>query len=259
MTRNAQASIYTFEFLFSMILLFILLFLYIKDFDKKSLPVFIITTLCHSALEIVAQGTGVRVIEGATLFNIEIGYPFICFILGAFEGGFISLFAYHLAIFLKEKDRQSKLSVITLIACLMIGFILMGLINFISQSISGITPSLTRRVIFNPRNILTIIIIVIITLLYTIFYKKFDPKDRKLVLYFFIGLAIITFMINIFPHLAGIRFIEKKIGSSYVMASYIEQVAVMYGYSFIFEGAGFLVWYIIPLHLTGLLGNKLES
>ncbi|MFX0189088.1 MAG: hypothetical protein ACFE8A_15290 [Candidatus Hodarchaeota archaeon] len=73
----------------------ILLYFYIRDIDKDSLKLYLITGLSHSVLELIAQGGRIRVIEDAYIFQIPIGYPYICFILGFFEGGLISLAAYH--------------------------------------------------------------------------------------------------------------------------------------------------------------------
>ncbi|MHA1439293.1 MAG: hypothetical protein ACTSPD_17110 [Promethearchaeota archaeon] len=104
MSRYSTAMLYTFEFIIVLVLFFILIFFYIKDIDKKSLWVYVITGVFHSIMELIAEGLGVRVIKNASIFTISVGYPFLPIILGFFEGGMICLGAYHFTRIIVNKD-----------------------------------------------------------------------------------------------------------------------------------------------------------
>ena len=107
MTRYSTSLLYTAEFLFDILFLAMVLILYVRGLDKKSLWVYIIFGLLHSVMELIAEGTGTRVIKDAMIFSIPVGYPFLPFVLGFFEGGFICLGAYHFTRAILNKDKLS--------------------------------------------------------------------------------------------------------------------------------------------------------
>ena len=157
MVRYATPTIYTFEFIMSIIILLFVLYLYLKDIDKKSLWVYLITSSLHTILELFAQGGGFRVIKDAYLFNVPIQYPTTAIIIGFFEGGFIALGAYHFVRALANKDPLSiKFFLIILITLMAI--LLLGSYNMRTQIDANLSSVvLTRRKMFNLNSILLLI------------------------------------------------------------------------------------------------------
>jgi hypothetical protein len=106
----------------------------------------------------------------------------------------------------------------------------------------------TRREIFNTGNLILLGISYLITIAYFAFKKKVTPLHRKGLIYFYLGLLLITAIMVVPLHLLGIRFIEV-FQAGYIYASIPEQILVMYGYSLAFEAAGFfLPFYVIIYH-----------
>ena len=95
MVRVTTPFFYTLEFLVALGVFLLVVYLFVRNIDKKSLLVFIIAGAINTSIELMLQGLGMRVIEGAFFFNSPIGFPFICFILGFYEGGVKTLIAYH--------------------------------------------------------------------------------------------------------------------------------------------------------------------
>jgi len=65
MIRIFESFYYTLEFLIATAVFLIVLFLYIKKIDRKSLLVFILAGLINSGVELLLQGIGIRTIENA--------------------------------------------------------------------------------------------------------------------------------------------------------------------------------------------------
>ncbi|MHA1293877.1 MAG: hypothetical protein ACTSQJ_14565 [Promethearchaeota archaeon] len=253
MSRYGSAVIYTFEFLFSVGLIAILVVLYWKKLDRNSLPVFLISSMFHTILELGAQGLGIRVVTGAMIFSIEIGYPFICIIIGFFEGGLVGFSAYHFVQWIDKNETYSR-NIFLGVSLFLIGFFTIH--NLLSQlyfADATSVASITRREIFSPLSILFLIILFLIPILYIFLYKGVLPEERKLLLSFYLGLSLFTLVIIIPNHLSGLRFIEIRTGDTYKKAPLLDQILIMYGYNGLFESGGFLIQHFIVLHYFGFL------
>ncbi len=244
MSRYSTDMLYTFEFIICVFMFILLALLARYKGEKNSLFVFILTGLLHSVIELVAEGTGVRVISETYLFGkLFISYPFLPFILGFYEGGIFCLMAYHFVRILINKDRFS----LKFFLIFGIGFlVLITLGAFRMQSGSII---FTRRQIFSLGNLILLLICYTIAIGYFTLKKNISSRVRKSFLLFYLGLILITALMVIPLHIGGIRFIEVYEGGSYYYASILEQILVLYGYSLVFEAAGFfLPFYVLIYH-----------
>lgn len=248
MVRQGTFLLYTVEFLLNFVVLFIVLYLYKKYIDKNSLWVYLLTGFGHSMLEFFGQLIGIRVITGAILFNFPIGFPFLPFIIGFFEGGVISLAAYHFVKILSNKNRNS----IRIFASLSI--FVFSMILFISISAKMFDTSsqnLTLRDMTSPLAITVIIIMLLIPVPYFLLFKGVKPQDRITLLYYYLGLFLFTLVIVIPNHIFGTRYIAVGTEDSYLPASFIEQILVMYVFSMGLEATGTLIlWYIFIYHFN---------
>ena len=88
--------LYTAELLIVISIFLTLFFFWKKRGDRNAFLVFLITGLWNSGVELFAQGFGIRINPETYLFNIfYVKFPFLCFVMGFFEGGILCLFAYH--------------------------------------------------------------------------------------------------------------------------------------------------------------------
>lgn len=257
MARYSTYMLYTFELVFSLVVFFLLLYFYKKNVDKKSIWVYIISGIGHSIVELFAQGSGMRVIKNASLFNvIPLSYPFTAFIIGFFEGGLICLAAYHFTRALTNKDRFSIRFFLFLwivpFVLIFLGAIAMR-IQIESHS-SDIT--LTRRDIFFPIAIIIMSAFYAVSIGYFLLNRKINPRAKLSLLYFYIGLVFYTIIMVLPNHIVGIRYIEVKIGDIYVPANIFEQIIVMYGYDLGLEAGGFLIVYYIIIYRFQLIEVK---
>ena len=243
MSRYSSDMLYTFEFIICIAMLVLLIFLAKKRGEKHSLYVYLLTGLLHSIIELVAEGTGNRVISETYLFGkIFITYPFLPFILGFFEGGLFCLIAYHFVRMVMNHDRFS----LKFFSVSSIFFFVMNTLGGLRMQ-SGPT-TFTRREIFSIGTIITMIIFIAIAVGYFLLKKDIPPKQRKSLFYFYIGLILVTVFMVLPLHILGIRFIEIFQDPLYIYASIPEQILVMYGYSLSLEAAGFFLPFFILIY-----------
>ena len=106
MVRYSTPALYTFELV--VVVAVWVLVLWRRTTDPRSLTVYVIAGSYDSAVELLAQGSGVRTIAGAQIFGaIMVGYPVLPFILGFFEGGVLLLVGYGILRGIQERDRRA--------------------------------------------------------------------------------------------------------------------------------------------------------
>jgi len=251
MSRYSTDMLYTFEFVVSISFFILLFILWRKYGEKNSLLVYLFTGLLHSAVELLAQGSGIRAISSTYLFGtILVSYPFLPFILGFFEGGLYCLLAYHFVRLMMNRDRFS----LKFFSFFAIFFIATSTLGALSMQ-SGVA-TFTRREIFSLGPVILLSIFIIISLGYFIFNRRVTTVHRKSFFYFYLGLFLVTAMMVIPLHILGIRFIEVYQEGTYVYASFFEQIAVMYGYSLAIEAAGFFLPYYVLIYHFKLIELK---
>ena len=248
MSRYSTPIIYTFEFLVVIFLFLITALFYIKKIDKGSLIIYLITGIFHTIMELIAEGTGVRIIKDAYIFSFKISYPFLPIILGFFEGGMICLGAYHFTRIIANKDKFS-LKFFSILYAILFTLILIGSIQMKIQLESGQSElTLTRRELFTSTSIILLAIFYTIAILYFILKQDLNNKERLSLIYYFIGVALFTSVMNIPTHIAGVRFIEIEKNGVFIKASFLEQLFVLYVLDLILESGFYIQYYPIIFH-----------
>lgn len=250
MARYATDLLYIFEFLFVVILFLILLLMWKKSgkIGKNSLLVYIISGLYHTGIELLAQGTGNREVPEITINAITIGYPFLPFVLGFFEGGLFCLVAYHFVNYMIQKSRFSKKFVVIFTIVLLFFIILNSIKSYFDLLIDPSGYDFTAREIFSVPTIILIIICFVIPFGYFFLNKNISKIYKKSFIYWYIGLIIFTLALALPLNVFGVRYIAAYNGSSYVPVSILGQFLVLYVYSLSLEAAGFFLPIYIILY-----------
>ena len=252
MSRYSTDIFYTFEFIVCITILCILIFFAKKSGEKKSLYVYLVTGFLHSIIELIAEGVGNRVISETYLFSvIYLTYPFLPFILGFFEGGLYCLLAYHFVRYLMNRDRFS-LKFFLSFTIVFLTFISLGAMRMQSDVLTDpLAVTFTRRALLSISTLILYTVFYIVSIGYFLLNKRVTSRHRLSFFYFYIGLIVVTALMVIPLHLAGIRFIEYSQNGSYFYASIPEQILVLYGYSLAIEAAGiFIPYYVIIYHFN---------
>ena len=226
MVRTTTPFFYTLELLVALSGFLIVLFLFVKDIDKKSLYVFLLAGVVNSSIEFFLQGVGLREIDGAFLFGTPIGFPFIPFILGFYEGGVKTLIAYHFTRMVVNSDRLSKKVLVSLLCIVFIPFFSYSVIE--SSALGSPIQTVTVRELFNLLPILLLALAFAVSISYFLFNKDLPRLHKKSLLYYELGLVIYLLVWMIPLHLFLFRFIGVFDGGTYVPAGIMEQLVVMY-------------------------------
>ncbi len=235
MVRITTPFFYTVEFLVALSVFLVVLFFFLRKTERKSLIVFIIAGGINSGIELLLQGTGMRVIEDAALFNIPIGFPSICFILGFYEGGVKTLIAYHFVRTLMNSDKFSKIFLIALVVLIFNSFF--SYAAFITSGWGSSSLTITARNMLAPLGI--ILLLVAFAGSFGYFLLKKIPRNHKVsLLYYQLGLVIYLLVWMIPLHIFSLRFIGDVL---YVPVGIFEQLVWMYGYFLFFEGIGVII------------------
>ncbi|MHA1439292.1 MAG: hypothetical protein ACTSPD_17105 [Promethearchaeota archaeon] len=110
--------------------------------------------------------------------------------------------------------------------------------------------TLTRRELFTQASLILLIIFYSIALSYFLLNRQIDKKKKITLFYFFIGVILYTSVMNIPTHIAGIRYIEVKENSSYVPASFFEQIFALYVLDLVIESGFYIQYYVIIYHFN---------
>jgi len=251
MVRYTSSFYYTLEFLIAISVFLITLFLYLKGIDKKVLLVYITAGVFNTFVEIFIQVIGARFIEGAYLFIIPIQFPWICLILGFYEGGVKFLIPYYFTKFIVSKDRYSKKMLILLLSVILISFLGYSFITRMLIDSGSIKITITQRNLLSIPVIFALLISFILTISYFYLNTKIPKENKKLVFYFYLGLILYLLCFCIPLHFFLIRYIG--IGENIVIASFGEQIFWMYGYFLFFEGTGALMVLAIIIYHYNLI------
>jgi len=236
---------YTIEFIISFGVFLVLLLLYIKGIEKKSLTVFLLTGTINTLIEIILQTISLRIIENAYFFFIPIGFPWICFIMGFFDGGVKNLFAYHMVKIFKDHNMLSKYINILLFATVFIIFLVYNIYISNVLNVNGVNITITQRNIFNISSILLLILSFSISIYYFFFSKNVLKEERKI--FFQYALGLIVFLISwIFSsHILMTRYVAIN---GITPAPICEQILLLWVYSLLVEIVGVSIFIVVLLH-----------
>jgi hypothetical protein len=258
MIRIFESFYYTLEFLIATAVFLIVLSLYIKKIERKSLLVFNLAGLINSGVELLLQGIGIRTIENAYFFTIPIGFPYIPLILGFYEGGLKTLVGYHFVLYFIDKKKINGTLLILLLCLVFVPFFIYSAFTAYQIKSGTTNITLTARNMFALLSILLLILSFSLSILYFVLNKKIPKKNKLTLLYYEIGVVIYLLAWMVPMHIYLLRYIGIKEDGSYVLANIVVQLLLMYGYFLFFEGVGVnIIIYPLIYHFNLIQFEKL--
>ncbi len=251
--RYSTPALYTFELVVVLAVWVVVLALW-RAGDRRSLAAYVIGGLYNSGIELLAQGSGVRTILDVRLFGVlPVGYPLLPLILGFFEGGVLLLTGFEILRGLRERDRRALRVGIGITAGLL-ALIIPGALQMRAQlAADPQSLALTTRGLLRPGSIAILAACYSVGLGYAFLASPTPRRDRRGLLgwYAIIAAVAVTWYTPAF--LTGGRSIGTLQNGTYTLVSLPEQIAVLYGYSIVFEAAGFYLPVYVILRLCRLL------
>jgi hypothetical protein len=252
--RYSSQALYTFEFVIALAAWILVLVLWRRTGDRRPLAAYVIGGLYDTGVELLAQGSGVRAMPEVRLFGVvPIGFPVLPFILGFFEGGVLLLAGFQIVRGVLERDRRA----------LRVGLgIVLGLAAIIVLASLGMKAGLatdpqafelTARALFSKGSLVILSLCYALSIGYALLNLGGDGRDRRGLLLWYLAVAVIAATWYTPAFLAGTRGIASLEDGAYVRVSLVEQIAVLYGYSIVFEAAGFYLPVYVILRLCRLL------
>ncbi|MHA1894091.1 MAG: hypothetical protein ACTSX4_06300 [Candidatus Helarchaeota archaeon] len=256
-TRYVTSMLYTFELLFATAVLISCIIIARRKKDKIPLWIFLATTLFHTCIELWAEGFGIRVVEDTVLFNlIPIVYPITPIILGLFEGGLVGLSGLLLTRILLYKDKFALKFLSSIIGALLF-FEIMGI--FTIKKVLFENPAaleITRREVFGIGSIIILIIMYTVAIIGILPWKKVSKTGKIGLLYYYLGLVLITTAMDIPLHISGLRYAEIFNGTTYVRVNILLDILILYVFDIGVEAAGFFIAYYVIYHHVGWIEKK---
>ncbi|MHA1143261.1 MAG: hypothetical protein ACTSRW_00845 [Candidatus Helarchaeota archaeon] len=252
MTRYVTQLLYTFELIFSLGILASCAIVAILKKDKIPLWVFLATSGFHTCMELLAEGVGARVVESTLLFGIiPISYPFTPIILGLFEGGLVGLSGL---LFMRAVLFRDKFSLwyFVIVCSIMVLIEIPGAV--LIQKTLLVNPAaleITRRDLFSIGSIIILVVMYGIAFVGILPWKKIPKEGKMGLLYYYLGLMIISVAMAIPLHVAGLRYIEIFNGFAYYRTNIFLEILIMYGYTGAIESSGFFVGYYVIYYYLG--------
>ncbi|MHC1590626.1 MAG: hypothetical protein ACXQS8_00910 [Candidatus Helarchaeales archaeon] len=268
MTRYTTQLLYTFELIFSIAILSSCILVAFLKKDKVPLWVFLATSGFHTCVELWAEGVGIRVVETTLLFGvIPVSYPFTCIILGLFEGGLVGLSGLLCLRAILHRDKFSTYYFIAIAGAMFLLEIPGVIMIRRTLLVDPVALEITRRILFSSGALITLAVMYGFAMICILPWKKVPKKAKQGLLYWYLGLMIISVLMVIPLHVGGVRYIEIFTGTTYMRTNLALEILVMYGYTGAIESSGFFMAYYVPYYLLGWFeersilqdGNPLEK
>ncbi len=238
--RRTTGLLYTAEFVVDLAVLFLVLYFRVTKGDRESLPVYLLGGFYNSLIECLAQGSRTRMITETRLFRlIPVGYPFLPLIMGFFEGGILILIGYHLVKWFLNRDGRSGRIAGVLTAAMAA---LAGAGALLMNAELARRPGsliVTRRALFSPGTLILLSLCFLGSWFYFFRRKGADARGRRGLLVWCAGLPLVSAIWYTPLFIFGTRFVETALGGSFSRVGLGLQIMLLYGYSVIFEAAGF--------------------
>ena len=256
-TRYVTSMLYTFELLFATIILISCIIIATRKKDKVPLWIFLATALFHTCIELWAEGFGIRVVEDTILFNlIPISYPITPIILGLFEGGLVGLSGLLLTRILLYKDRFA----LKFLSCVIGALLFFEIIGIFSiKKVLLENPGaleITRREVLGSGSIIILIIMYVIAIIGILPWKKVSRNGKVGLLYYYLGLVLITIAMDIPLHVSGLRYAEIFNGTTFVRVNILLDILILYGFDIGVEAAGFFIAYYVIYYHVGWIERR---
>ncbi|MHA1753485.1 MAG: hypothetical protein ACTSYZ_14065 [Candidatus Helarchaeota archaeon] len=256
-SRYTTDLLYTFELIFAVAICISCIIVALLKKDKAPLLVFLLTTAFHSTVELIAQGMGTRMVETTLLFGvIPVGYPFIPIIMGLFEGGLVGLSGLLFMRCIIYKDKFAFKYFLLIIAILLF-FEISGYLMITRMLLTNPAElEITRRQIFSEGGIIVLIVMYSVSVIGILPWKSIPRKIKFGLLYYYLGIVLISLCMIIPLHVGGIWYIEYFNGVSYSRVNIFLDILIMYGYNGLVESAGFFMGYYVIFYYLKLLKDR---
>lgn len=255
MVRNSTPALYTFEFVVVVAVWVLVVLLWRRGGDARPLAAYVVGGLFNSGIELLAAASGTRTVTAVALFGVlPIGFPFLPLILGFFEGGVLVLAAFELTRGLVERDRLALRvgAGIVVVLCLLISIGAAGMPGYLAAHPEAATR--TVRALFTPGSLRILVACWGVALAYVFWIG--DARDRRNLFVWYatlVGTAG-TWYTPVF--LSGTRHIAALVDGVYQPVGMLEQIAVLYGFSLLWEAAGYYLPVYVMLRLLGLFAPR---
>ena len=253
MTRYSTPALYTFEFSIAVAVAILTLALWARSGDARWAVVYVVGGVYDSMVELLAQGSGVRGIADARLFGaIRVGYPALPFLLGFFEGGVLLLTGYGVVRGVMDRDR-SALRLSLVLAAGLFGMISLGAARMSVQLAADPGAlTVTTRALFSKGSLAILALCYAVAVGYVLM-RASDRRARRGLLLWYLAVAAVAALWYTPLFVSGGRVIAELRGGHYLPVGMAEQIAVLYGYSILFEAAGFYLPVYVVLRMLRLV------
>lgn len=238
MVRGISEFFYTLEFLIAAAVFLVVLYFYIKKIDRKLLFVFLIAGSINTGVELLLQGLGIRMIEGAFFFSIPIGFPTVCFILGFMEGGVKALVGYCVVKIIMDHSAFFKRLFFGLFTLVLSAFSIYAIVTVLQFA------SFPSSVLFTARELFGLLSVSLLLLAFGVSFgsillnRSIPNREKRSILYFMLGQALYLLAFTFPLHISLLRYIGLESGGTYISADPLSQLLLMYGFFLFFEGIG---------------------
>lgn len=251
--RYSTSSLYTFELVVVLVVWAVALALW-RAGDRRPLAVYAIAGIYDAVVELVAQGSGVRAIPEARLFGVApVGYPVLPFILGFFEGGVLLLTGYEILRGERDGDRRARRVGLGL-ALGLLALIIPGALFMRAQLAADPSAlTITSRALFRPGSLALLAACYAIAIGWVALASPTPARDRRGLLAWYAIVAAVAAIWYTPAFLTGGRGVGILQDGAWVPVSLPRQIGVVYGFSILFEAAGFYLPVYVLLRLCRLL------
>lgn len=255
MVRESTTFLYTFELVVVVAVAILVLVLWRTTGDARALAAYLVGGLYDSVIELLAAGSGARTVTPVALFGVlPVGFPVLPLILGFFEGGVLVLAAFELTRGILERDRRALRvgAGIVVALCVLITIGAVGMPGYLAAHPEEMIR--TVRTLFAPTSLLILAASWGLTLAYV--FGLGSARDPKGLLVWYLTLLLAAGVWYTPVFVSGTRRIAALVDGTYQPVGMVEQVAVLYGFSLLFEAAGFYLPVYVILRWLGLLGRR---
>lgn len=252
--RSSSHALYSFELVVVAMVWVLVLALWFRGGDRRPLWAYLAGGLYNTGVEVLAQTSGVRTMPDVLLFGtLPVGFPVLPFILGFFEGGVLLLAGFEVVRGLLERERRS-LRVGAAIVVGVLALVIVGVVAMRARAAGhGAVVEVTARALFSSGSLLILSVCYAVGIGFALLDVRGDGHDRRGLLLWYVVVASIAAAWYTPAFVAGTRGIARLQDGAYVPPGTIEQVAVLYGYSIVFEAAGFYLPVYVLLRLCRLV------
>ncbi len=254
MVRHSTQSLYTFEATVVLAVWIVVLVLWRRAGDRRALAVYVVGGLYDSAIEMLAATSGTRTITAVQLFGvIPVGFPLLPLILGFFEGGVLLLVGFELVRGILERDRAALAVGLGVMGALWALIAVGAAVMHAQLAANASDLTLTVRPLLTPGSLVILAGCYSVALAYVFGVRRGDRRERQGLFLWYACIAITAAAWYTPVFVSGGRRIAALVDGSYLPVSMGEQLAVLYGFSLLFEAAGFYLPVYVILRALGLI------